>query len=137
VPLYDNQRISRRSHLISNGASPLSDGVGNRRLNRRKPHPTQIQTIGLLTLCPLSDINPKRRSGVYSVREAAAKLGVTDRHVRLLLARGGLSGKRLGHDWVVLSLDYERKRKPKRKKREVAGNELGQKPDEVWMEGSL
>jgi len=74
---------------------------------------------------------------VYSVREAAAKLGVTDRHVRLLLARGELSGKRLGHDWVVLSLDYERKRKPKRKKRGVAGNEWGQKPDEVWMEGSL
>ena len=74
---------------------------------------------------------------MYSVREAAAKLGVTDRHVRLLLAAGEISGRKLGHDWVVLSLEYERKRKPKTKKRRVAGNELGQKPDEVWMEGSL
>ena len=74
---------------------------------------------------------------MYSVREAAAKLGVTDRHVRLLLATGEISGRKLGHDWVVLSLEYERKRKPKTKRGEVAGNELGQKPDEVWMEGSL
>jgi excisionase family DNA binding protein len=74
---------------------------------------------------------------MYSVKEAAAKLGVTDRHVRLLLAAGEISGRKLGHDWVVLSLEYERKRKPKTKKRRVAGNELGQKPDEVWMEGSL
>ena len=74
---------------------------------------------------------------MYSVREAAAKLGVTDRHVRLLLATGEISGRKLGHDWVVLGLEYERRRKPKTKKRWVAGNELGQKPDEVWMEGSL
>ena len=74
---------------------------------------------------------------MYSVREAAAKLGVTDRHVRLLLAMGEISGRKLGHDWVVLSLEYERKRKPKTKKMRVAGNELRQKPDEVWMEGSL
>jgi len=74
---------------------------------------------------------------MYSVREAAAKLGVTDRHVRLLLATGKISGRKLGHDWVVLSLEYERKRKPKTKRGEVAGNELGQKPDEVWMEGSF
>ena len=74
---------------------------------------------------------------MYSVREAAAKLGVTDRHVRLLLATGEISGRKLGHDWVVLSLEYERKRKPKTEKRRVAGNGLGQKPDEVWTEGSL
>jgi excisionase family DNA binding protein len=74
---------------------------------------------------------------MYSVREAAAKLGVTDRHVRLLLATGEISGRKLGHDWVVLGLEYERKRKPKTKRGEVAGNELGQKPDEVWMEGSF
>jgi excisionase family DNA binding protein len=74
---------------------------------------------------------------MYSVKEAAAKLGVTDRHVRLLLAMGEISGRKLGHDWVVLGLEYERKRRPKTKRGEVAGNELGQKPDEVWMEGSL
>ncbi len=53
---------------------------------------------------------------MYSVREAAAKLGVSPQHLRLLLAQGKVKGKRLGHDWVVLSLDYKRKRKPKTKK---------------------
>jgi hypothetical protein len=75
---------------------------------------------------------------MYSVREAAQKLEMTDRHVRLLLATGAIYGKKLGHDWVVLSLDYERKRRPKRGRlREVAVNRLGQKPDDVWTEGSL
>ena len=53
---------------------------------------------------------------MYSVREAAEKLGLSDRHVRLLVERGKIKGKKLGHDWVVLSLDYKRKRKPKTKK---------------------
>ena len=43
-------------------------------------------------------------------------MGLSDRHVRLLLAKGVIEGKKLGHDWVVLSLDYKRKRKPKTKK---------------------
>jgi len=55
---------------------------------------------------------------MYSVREAAEKLGVSQQHVRLLLKRGEIEGKKLGHDWVVLSLDYKRKRKPKTKRRQ-------------------
>ena len=76
---------------------------------------------------------------MYSVKEAAEKLGMTDRHVRLLLARGGIYGRKLGHDWVVLSLDYERKRRPKKKRGvgETAADGLGQKTDDVWTEGSL
>ena len=75
---------------------------------------------------------------MYSVREAAEKLGMTDRHVRLLLATGAIYGKKLGHDWVVLSLDYERKRRPKRRKvGEASGNPSRRKPDDVWTEGSL
>jgi len=53
---------------------------------------------------------------MYSVREAAEKLGISDRRVRVLLNEGRIEGKKLGHDWVVLSLDYKRKRKVKRKK---------------------
>jgi hypothetical protein len=34
--------------------------------------------------------------------------------VRRLLAKGEIKGKRLGHEWVVLELNYKRKRKPKR-----------------------
>lgn len=75
---------------------------------------------------------------MHSVSEAAAKLGLTDRHVRFLLERGRLSGRRLGHDWVVLSLDYERKRKPKSSgKSQIGPDGLGRKPDEVWTEGSF
>lgn len=75
---------------------------------------------------------------MHSVSEAAAKLGLTDRHVRFLLKRGELSGRKLGHDWVVLSLDYERKRKPKRRgKSEAVPDGLRQKAHEVWTEGSF
>jgi CO/xanthine dehydrogenase Mo-binding subunit len=55
---------------------------------------------------------------VYSVNEAAHKLGLDPSQVRRLLAKEKIKGKRLGRDWVVLSLDYKRKRKPKRKKGE-------------------
>ena len=50
---------------------------------------------------------------MYSVKEAAAKLGISDRRVRVLLNEGRIEGKKLGHDCLVLSLDYKRKRKPK------------------------
>ena len=50
---------------------------------------------------------------IYSVSEAAQRLGLDPSQVRRLLKKGEIEGKKLGHDWVVLSLDYERKRKPK------------------------
>ncbi len=52
---------------------------------------------------------------LYSVEEAAQMLGLDPAHVRRLLASGEVEGKKLGHDWVVLSLDYKRKRKSKKK----------------------
>ena len=48
---------------------------------------------------------------MYSVKEAAQSMGISDRHLRLLLEKGHVEGKKLGHDWVVLSLEYKRKRK--------------------------
>ncbi|MBA7579747.1 hypothetical protein ES708_21623 [subsurface metagenome] len=50
---------------------------------------------------------------MYSVKEASQKMGISDAHCRRLLEKGQIKGKKLGHDWVVLSLDYKRKRKPK------------------------
>jgi len=50
---------------------------------------------------------------MYSVGEAAPKLGISERRLRQLLEEGRIKGKKLGRDWVVLSLDYKRKRKPK------------------------
>jgi excisionase family DNA binding protein len=54
---------------------------------------------------------------MYSVSEAAPKIGISERRLRQLLEEGRIEGKKLGRDWVVLSLDYKRKRKPKVKSR--------------------
>jgi hypothetical protein len=54
---------------------------------------------------------------MYIVKEAALKMGISERHLRLLLEKGEVEGKKLGRDWVVLSLDYKRKRKPKGEKK--------------------
>ncbi len=59
--------------------------------------------------------NSIEMSTVYSVEEAAHKLGLDTSQVRRLLAKGEIKGKKLGRDWVVLSLDYKRKRRPKSK----------------------
>jgi len=50
---------------------------------------------------------------MFSVKEASEKLGLDPSQIRRLLAKGEIKGKKLGHDWVVLSLDYKGKRKPK------------------------
>lgn len=55
----------------------------------------------------------KVKGKMYSVAQAASTLGLSVQHVRHLVAKGEIAGKRLGRDWVVLSLDYKRKRKPK------------------------
>jgi excisionase family DNA binding protein len=51
--------------------------------------------------------------GIYSVKEAAQALGISDSHCRRLLETGKIKGVKLGHDWVVTNLRYRRKRKPK------------------------
>lgn len=50
---------------------------------------------------------------MYSVREASSKMHISERHLRLLLQKGEVTGRKLGRDWVVLELNYTRKRKPK------------------------
>ena len=72
----------------------------------------QALSVWELTLLPLSAIIITVVD-IYSVKEAAQKMGISERHLRLLLADGQIEGKKLGHDWVVLSLDYKRKRRPK------------------------
>ena len=54
---------------------------------------------------------------MYSTKEAAQKLGLSQEQVRLLARKGVIKAKRLGHDWVVLELNYTRKRKPKEKRK--------------------
>ena len=50
---------------------------------------------------------------MYSTREAAEILGLSQVHVKLLARKGVIKAKKLGRDWVVLDLNYTRKRKPK------------------------
>ena len=50
---------------------------------------------------------------MYSVKEASQKLGLDTSQVRRLLAKGEIKGVKLARDWVVLELNYKRKRKPK------------------------
>jgi len=50
---------------------------------------------------------------MYSVKEAAQELGLDTSQVRRLLAKGEIKGVKLARDWVVLDLNYRRKRRPK------------------------
>ncbi|MFC1962252.1 helix-turn-helix domain-containing protein [Chloroflexota bacterium] len=52
---------------------------------------------------------------MYSTKEAAEKLGLSQDHVKLLARKGLIKAKKLGRDWVVLNLDYQRKREPRKK----------------------
>jgi excisionase family DNA binding protein len=51
---------------------------------------------------------------MFSTKEAATKLGLSHDHVRLLARTGAIKAKKFGHDWIVIELNYKRRRKPKR-----------------------
>lgn len=63
----------------------------------------------------------------YTVNEAAHELGLDPSQVRRLLTDKIIKGHKWGRDWVVLSLDYTRRRKtgggrkPKGDKNEFQG----------------
>lgn len=50
---------------------------------------------------------------MYSTKEAAEKLGMSPDHIRLLARTGLIKATKVGRDWVVLDLNYKRKRRPK------------------------
>ncbi|MFC2024424.1 helix-turn-helix domain-containing protein [Chloroflexota bacterium] len=52
---------------------------------------------------------------MYSTKDAAERLGLSQDHVKLLARKGLISARKLGRDWVVLDLNYIRKRRPKRR----------------------
>ena len=51
---------------------------------------------------------------MYSTKQAAEKLGLSQDHVRLLARTKQIEAKKLGRDYIILSLNYTRKRQPKR-----------------------
>jgi excisionase family DNA binding protein len=50
---------------------------------------------------------------IFTVEQAAKILKYDPSHIRRLLIEKKLEGMKIGRDWVVLKLDYKRKRKPK------------------------
>ena len=50
---------------------------------------------------------------MYSTKTAAYKLGLSQVQIRLLARTGVIKAKKFGRDWVILDLNYTRKRKPK------------------------
>jgi len=54
---------------------------------------------------------------MYSTKEASEILRLSQDHVKLLARTGHIKAEKVGRDWVVLELDYQRKRKPKEKRR--------------------
>jgi len=50
---------------------------------------------------------------MYSTKKAAEMLGLSQAHVRLLARKGLIKAQMIGRDWVVLELNYKRKRKTK------------------------
>jgi excisionase family DNA binding protein len=70
---------------------------------------------------------------MFTTKEAADRLGLEVSHIRRLLEQGKMKGRKLGRDWVVLSLDYQRMRRPKTNR-----SKSGVKDEaETWTEGGL
>ena len=64
---------------------------------------------------------------IYSVDEAADALAISVRRVRKLLEENRIKGKKLGRDWAVLSLEYTKKvrgRKKKERPKKEEGEEI-------------
>jgi excisionase family DNA binding protein len=83
--------------------------------------PLYTPPVDIIAACGIIQSGGK---GVYSVKEASEKLGISDRRTRQLLSQGRLEGKKLGRDWVVLSLDYQRRRAARGKRGKVTWEEL-------------
>jgi len=56
---------------------------------------------------------------IYSTRQAAEILGVSQKMITYLLRRGQLKGRKLGHEWMVLDINYDRRPpgRPRKEKR--------------------
>jgi excisionase family DNA binding protein len=56
---------------------------------------------------------------MYSTKEASVKLGLSQDHVKLLARKGLIKAQKVGRDWIILDLNYERKRSPKVKREQL------------------
>ena len=73
----------------------------------------------MLTCITVIGYNISMNKGLLlSTKEAAERLGLSQDHVKLLARKGYISAKKIGRAWVILELNYKRKRKPKNYRRE-------------------
>ena len=72
-----------------------------------------------IDITPSSGYNNYIDKNMYSTKETAEKLGLSQDHVKLLARKGIIKAKKIGRDWVVLDLNYVRKRKVKGVKEDV------------------
>jgi excisionase family DNA binding protein len=63
-----------------------------------------------------------KHNNLLSSKEAAQILGLSPDHIRRLIKDGVLKGKKIGNSWVVLELNYRRKRRPKTRKKDKQGD---------------
>ncbi|MFC1872148.1 helix-turn-helix domain-containing protein [Chloroflexota bacterium] len=47
---------------------------------------------------------------MYSTKEAGKLLDLSSDHVKLLARNGQIKAIKVGRDWIILSLNYQRKR---------------------------
>ena len=47
---------------------------------------------------------------MWSTKEAAKELGISERRVRKLLEEGRIKGEKINGTWVILKLSYTKKR---------------------------
>lgn len=69
-----------------------------------------------IVIIPVYMYNEAMNEVMLTTKEAGLKLGLSSDHVRRLLENGIIEGQKIGRDWIVTSLDYKRKRKPKVKR---------------------
>ena len=55
----------------------------------------------------------EKEVAMFSTKEAAEKMKLSQDRVRALEQAGVIPAKKLGHDWLVLGLTYKRRRKVK------------------------
>jgi excisionase family DNA binding protein len=54
---------------------------------------------------------------MYSTKEAAEILGLSQAHVKLLARKGVIEARKVARDWIILDLNYTRKRRSKEKRK--------------------
>lgn len=70
----------------------------------------RLTSPGVLTNYCVSATIDIMEMQMWTVKEAAKQLGISEQRVRKLLTEGRIKGRKLGDRWVILEPSYTRKR---------------------------